>query len=84
MIVCLLCWKNHTFLIYDGKLTQVKDMLPLLERVSQTAKPFLIVAEEIEGEALATLIVNKMRGTLKVCAVKAPEFGDRRTQILKI
>jgi len=70
-------------LIYDGKLTQVKDMLPLLERVSQTAKPFLIVAEEIEGEALATLIVNKMRGTLKVCAVKAPEFGDRRTQVLE-
>ena len=70
-------------LIYNGKLTQVKEMLPLLERVSQTAKPFLIVAEDIEGEALATLIVNKMRGTLKVCAVKAPEFGDRRTQILE-
>ena len=70
-------------LIYNGKLTQVKEMLPLLERVSQTGKPFLIVAEDIEGEALATLIVNKMRGTLKVCAVKAPEFGDRRTQILE-
>ncbi|MDB4343473.1 chaperonin GroEL [bacterium] len=70
-------------LIYNGKLTQVKEMLPLLERVSQTARPFLIIAEEVEGEALATLIVNKMRGTLKVVAVKAPEFGDRRTQVLE-
>ena len=70
-------------LIYNGKLNQVKDMLPLLERISTESKPLLIISEDIEGEALAALIVNKMRGTIKVCAVKAPDFGDRRTQILE-
>jgi chaperonin GroEL len=70
-------------LIYDKKISQVKELLPILESVSQQNKPILILAEDIEGEALATLIVNKMRGILKVVAVKAPEFGDRRTQVLE-
>jgi chaperonin GroEL len=70
-------------LIVDGRITQVKDLLPILESVSQQNKSLFIVAEDIDGEALATLIVNKMRGTLKVAAVKAPDFGDRRTLILE-
>jgi chaperonin GroEL len=70
-------------LIVDGRITQVKDLLPILESVSQQNKSLFIVAEEIDGEALATLIVNKMRGILKVAAVKAPDFGDRRTLILE-
>jgi len=70
-------------LIVDGKITQVKDLLPILESVSQQNKSLFIVAEDIDGEALATLIVNKMRGILKVAAVKAPDFGDRRTLILE-
>jgi chaperonin GroEL len=70
-------------LLHKGKITQVKDLLPLLEGMSQQSKSLLIVAEDIDGEALATLIVNKMRGILNVCAVKAPDFGDRRTLILE-
>ena len=70
-------------LVYNGKITQVKELLPILENLSGQSKPLLIIAEDIDGEALATLIVNKMRGTLKVCAVKAPDFGDRRTLIME-
>jgi len=70
-------------LLYDGRLSAVKDLLPVLERVSQENKALLIIAEDIDGEALSTLIVNKMRGILKVVAVKAPDFGERRTLILE-
>ena len=70
-------------LVYNGKITQVKELLPILENLSGQSKSLLIIAEDIDGEALATLIVNKMRGTLKVCAVKAPDFGDRRTLIME-
>jgi len=70
-------------LIADRKFTQVKDLLPILEGVSSAGKSLLVVAEDIEGEALSTLIVNKIRGTLKVAAVKAPDFGDRRKLLLE-
>jgi len=70
-------------LFYNGRITTVKDLLPLLENLSSQAKSLLIIAEDIDGEALATLIVNKMRGTLNVCAVKAPDFGERRTLLMQ-
>ena len=79
-LTCVL--KDAAILFYNGRIGSVKDLLPLLENLSQQAKSLLIVAEDIDGEALATLIVNKMRGILNVCAVKAPDFGDRRTLLL--
>jgi len=70
-------------LVLNQKLSQVKELLPMLEAVSNTNKSLLIIAEDVDSEALATLIVNKARGTIKVCAVKAPDFGDRRKLVLE-
>jgi chaperonin GroEL len=76
-------FEDPYILIHDKKISQMKDLLPVLEQIARAGKPLLVISEDVEGEALATLVVNKLRGTLSACAVKAPGFGDRRKAMLE-